>query len=62
MIMRALQVHGSMAERDRVLSDYDVVGAGYDIYLTTYDVILSEESFFTESFLFHTITIDEGHR
>ena len=32
------------------------------MYLTTYDMILSEEAFFTETFLFHTITIDEGHR
>lgn len=57
-----VKVHGSVAERDRILTDYNVVGAEYDIYLTTYDVILNEESFFTESFLFHTITIDEGHR
>ena len=25
-------------------------------------VVQTEESFFTESLLFHTITIDEGHR
>ena len=36
--------------------------AEYDVYLTTYDTLRAEEAFFTEQFLFHTITIDEGHR
>jgi SWI/SNF-related matrix-associated actin-dependent regulator of chromatin subfamily A member 5 len=34
----------------------------YDVYLTTYDTLRAEEAFFTEATLFHTITIDEGHR
>ena len=32
------------------------------MYLTTYDTLRAEEAFFTEAFLFHTVTIDEGHR
>ena len=44
------------------LSDKDVVEGIFDVYLTTYDTLRQEEAFFTESFLFHTITIDEGHR
>lgn len=56
------KIHGSQDERDRILTTAAVLEAEYDVYLTTYDMILSEEAFFTESFLFHTITIDEGHR
>ena len=57
-----VKVHGGQAERDRILSDEDVLSASYDVYLTTYDIVLSEEPFFTETFPWHTITIDEGHR
>jgi len=57
-----VKIHGSVNERDRLLSRDDVVGGEFDIYLTTYDTFLSEEAFFTESFLFHTVIIDEGHR
>jgi len=57
-----VKIHGSMSERDRLLSRDDVVGGKFDVYLTTYDTFLSEEAFFTESFLFHTVAIDEGHR
>ena len=56
------KLQGSRDERDRILDMADVTGGEYDVYLTTYETILSEEAFFTESFLFHTITIDEGHR
>ena len=51
-----------MAERRRVLGDPKVAAGGYDVYLTTYETILSEEAFFTEAFLWHTVIIDEGHR
>ncbi|OEU15290.1 SNF2_N-domain-containing protein, partial [Fragilariopsis cylindrus CCMP1102] len=57
-----IKIHGSMSERDRLLSRDDVLGGEFDVYLTTYDTFLSEEAFFTESFLFHTVIIDEGHR
>ena len=57
-----IKVHGSQGERDRILSMPKVLGAEFDVYLTTYETMLSEEAFFAESFLFHTITIDEGHR
>ena len=58
-----VKIHGSRGERDRLLSDPAVLQAtSYDVYLTTYDTFRAEEPFFTESFLFHTITIDEGHR
>ena len=39
-----------------------VLRGEFDIYLTTYEMIMSEEAFFTDTFLFHTVTIDEGHR
>ena len=57
-----IKIHGGVSERDRLLSDPVVLSAGYDVYLTTYDTLRAEEAFFTEAFLFHTITIDEGHR
>ena len=57
-----VKVHGGQAERDRLLSEPAVVGIEYDVYLTTYDTLRAEEAFFTEACLWHTITIDEGHR
>lgn len=57
-----IKVHGGQAERDRLLSDPAVVGITYDVYLTTYDTLRAEEGFFTEACLWHTVTIDEGHR
>ena len=57
-----VKIHGSASERDRLLTTPAVLQAEYDVYLTTYDTLRAEESFFTEAFLFHTITIDEGHR
>ena len=58
----AIKIHGSAQERDRIFGLPKVLGAEYDIYLTTYEMIMCEESFFTENFLFHTLVIDEGHR
>ena len=60
--LSVIKVHGSRSERDRILSMPVVLAGGFDVYLTTYETVLSEEPFFTESFLFHTLTIDEGHR
>ena len=60
--MSSIKVHGSMSERDRLFSMPEVLRGEYDIYLTTYEMIIAEEAFFSETFLFHTITIDEGHR
>ena len=57
-----VKIYGSASERDRLLNSAAVVQAEYDVYLTTYDTLRAEEAFFTEAFLFHTITIDEGHR
>jgi SWI/SNF-related matrix-associated actin-dependent regulator of chromatin subfamily A member 5 len=57
-----VKLHGSLADRDRLKDDVAVRTCAYDIYLTTFDMVRSEEAFFTESFLFHTVTIDEGHR
>lgn len=57
-----VKLHGSQAERDRLMGDTAVRACGYDIYLTTFEMVRTEEAFFTESFLFHTVTIDEGHR
>jgi SWI/SNF-related matrix-associated actin-dependent regulator of chromatin subfamily A member 5 len=58
--MSYVRLQGSAAERWRVISS-DTDGT-VDVYLTTYETILSEEAFFTEQKLWHTLTIDEGHR
>jgi SWI/SNF-related matrix-associated actin-dependent regulator of chromatin subfamily A member 5 len=56
------KVYGSLEERDRILSQEDVLRGDFDVYLTTYETVQTEESFFSETLLWHTITIDEGHR
>ncbi|KAL7547109.1 hypothetical protein ACHAWF_010421 [Thalassiosira exigua] len=60
--MSFIKIHGGLGERDRLMSRDDVVRGEFDVYLTTYDTYLSEEAFFTETFLFNTVIIDEGHR
>jgi SNF2 family DNA or RNA helicase len=60
--LTVIKVSGSLAERRRVLDDPKVASGAYDVYLTTYETVLSEEAFFTEAFLWHTVIIDEGHR
>jgi SWI/SNF-related matrix-associated actin-dependent regulator of chromatin subfamily A member 5 len=57
-----IKIHGSQEERDRLKDDVAVRTCKYDVYLTTFDMVRSEEAFFTETFLFHTVTVDEGHR
>ena len=57
-----IKIHGSQEERDRLKDDVAVRTCKYDVYLTTFDTVRSEEAFFTETFLFHTVTVDEGHR
>ena len=57
-----VKLTGSLAERRRVLDDYHVATGAYDVYITTYETVLTEEAFFTEAFLWHTVIIDEGHR
>lgn len=57
-----LRVQGSAAERWRAISSDKAANGRVDVYLTTYETILSEEAFFTEDVLWHTLTIDEGHR
>ena len=57
------RISGSLAERDSILSEEDIIAGKRDIYLTTYDLIHREESFFADcQFVWATITIDEGHR
>ena len=44
------------------MTDPDVLSGSFDIYLTTYETILCEEAFFSDSWSWATVTIDEGHR
>ena len=57
-----VKLTGSLAERRRVLDDVKVASGALDVYVTTYETVLTEEAFFTEAFLWHTVIIDEGHR
>ena len=56
------KIYGSMKERDAIMTDPDVLSGSFDIYLTTYETILCEEAFFSDSWSWATVTIDEGHR
>lgn len=56
------KIHGNQKERMSILNNEDVVNGKFDIYLTTYDIICIEEAFFSDTFTFASITIDEGHR
>ena len=57
------RISGSLAERESIMSEDEIIAGKRDIYLTTYDMIHREESFFADSrFVWATITIDEGHR
>jgi SWI/SNF-related matrix-associated actin-dependent regulator of chromatin subfamily A member 5 len=60
--LSVVKLHGSQTERDGLMGDVAVRSGAYDIYLTTFDMVRTEEAFFTESVLFHTVVIDEGHR
>ena len=55
-------VAGTISERRQLFSDELVTHCHYDVYLTTYDTLITEEAFFTDSWPWATVTIDEGHR
>jgi SWI/SNF-related matrix-associated actin-dependent regulator of chromatin subfamily A member 5 len=56
------KLHGNSNERKSLFNNDDVINAKFDVYLTTYDVLIIEEAFFSDSFVWASITIDEGHR
>lgn len=55
------KLHGGAKEREKIFSGPEVMGGMLDVYVTTYDMLTAEEAFFTDSFPWATITIDEGH-
>ena len=50
-----------MAERDDLLTRYDVIYGTYDITITTFETIASEHDYF-KSIKWLTLTVDEAHR
>jgi SNF2 family DNA or RNA helicase len=57
------KIYGASAkERDAVLMDEEVQSGNFDVYLTTFETVVNEEAFFTDSWPWATITIDESHR
>jgi len=54
--LSSIKVHGSAKERDRILEMPEVLRGDYDVYLTTYEMIMTEEAFFTETFLVNLYT------
>ena len=54
------KLHGNNTERRSLFNNDDVINGKFDVYLTTYDVLISEEAFFSDSFIWASITIDEG--
>jgi len=55
-------LHGTKAHRMAQISEAKTHYGMYDVYLTTYDMLINEETFFTEAFLWRTVVIDEAHR
>lgn len=56
------KIYGGIKERGAIMSQ-DVVSSGsLDVYLTTYETVIAEEAFFSDSWNWATVTIDEGHR
>ena len=56
------KIYGSIKEREAVLSQDGVQRGSFDVYLTTYETVIVEEAFFSDSWHWATVTIDEGHR
>ena len=56
------KIYGNMAERQQILSLESVANGSYDVYLTTYETVVCEEAFFSDSWTWASVTIDEGHR
>lgn len=56
------KIYGSQSERKQILTDANVLEGKFDVYLTTYETLLNEEHFFSDSWPWLTLTIDEGHR
>jgi SNF2 family DNA or RNA helicase len=44
------------------MAEEGVRDASFDVYLTTFEMMIHEEAFFTDSWVWATITIDESHR
>lgn len=60
--IRFRKIYGSIKEREMVLSLPEVQRGLFDVYLTTYETVIVEEAFFSDSWHWATVTIDEGHR
>lgn len=56
------KIYGSMAERQQLITLDSVASGSFDIYLTTYETVVCEEAFFSDSWTWASVTIDEGHR
>jgi SWI/SNF-related matrix-associated actin-dependent regulator of chromatin subfamily A member 5 len=56
------KIYGAAKEREQILNKEEVYSGSFDIYLTTYETIICEEAFFSDSWTWVTVTIDEGHR
>ena len=56
------KLHGSSAERARLLARSDVCYGEYDVYVTTYDTLKACEDFFTETIpRWSVLVVDEAH-
>lgn len=55
------KLHGNMKGRQKIFGMHDVRAGKFDVYITTYDVLCIEEAFFTDSFPWASVIIDEGH-
>ena len=56
------KIYGVLNERKQIIEQEKVYRGYYDIYLTTYETVVVEEAFFSDSFQWCSVTIDEGQR
>lgn len=57
-----IKIYGQILERGQIMNQEEVYSGSYDVYLTTYETVIAEEAFFSDSWTWVTVTIDEGHR
>ena len=60
--LRVVKMHGTENERKRVKTQTGMVNGQFDVCVTTYEMLLAEIKYFSESFSFRYMILDEAQR
>ncbi len=60
--LKVKKLYGVFNERKQIVEQEKVYRGYYDVYLTTYETVVCEEAFFSDTFQWCSVTIDEGQR